>query len=81
MGWRPVHPIALVMSLWSTDEYGDLIEMGIIDPVKVVKCALTNAAGVAGTLLTTEVAICDTPEDEAPQLSRTPKPHRCGGWR
>jgi len=57
-----------------TDEYGDLYEMGIIDPVKVVKCALQNAAGVAGTLLTTEVAICETPEDEAPQPSRTPTP-------
>src|SRR5699024_10025926 len=45
------------------DTYGDVIEMGVIDPAKVVRTALTNAASVAGLLLTTECAIVDEPED------------------
>lgn len=43
--------------------YGDMVEMGIIDPVKVTRCALQNAASIAGLLLTTEVIICPDPED------------------
>jgi chaperonin GroEL len=54
-----------------TNKYVDLIEDGVIDPTKVVKNALLNAAGVASTLLTTEVAIYETIEDE---VSRTPRP-------
>lgn len=46
-----------------TDVYGDMVEMGVIDPAKVVRTALTNAASVAGLLLTTECAIVDEPED------------------
>jgi len=56
-----------------TDEYCDLMKDGVIDPAKVVKSALINAAGVASMLLTTEVAVADIPEDEAPALSRIPK--------
>jgi chaperonin GroEL len=41
----------------ATEEYGDLVEMGIIDPTKVTRLALQSAASVAGLLLTTEVAI------------------------
>jgi len=41
----------------ATDEYGDLMKMGVIDPVKVVRAALQNAASVAGLMLTTECAI------------------------
>lgn len=46
-----------------TDTYGDLVEMGVIDPAKVVRTALTNAASVAGLLLTTECAIVDADDD------------------
>jgi len=46
----------------ATDEYGDLMAMGVIDPTKVVRCALQNAASVAGLLLTTEAMIADKPE-------------------
>jgi len=53
------------------NKYGDLMEMGVIDPVKVVKTTLINAASVAGMLLTTEV-ICS--EDEEMEITRTPKP-------
>jgi chaperonin GroEL len=46
----------------ATERYEDLIEAGVIDPTKVVRSALQNAASVAGLLLTTEVAIADQPE-------------------
>jgi chaperonin GroEL len=45
-----------------TGEYGDLVEMGVIDPTKVVRVALQNAASLSGILLTTEVVITDLPE-------------------
>ena len=48
------------------DEYKDMIEAGIVDPTKVTRTALQNAASVAATLLTTEVAISDLPSDDAP---------------
>jgi chaperonin GroEL len=48
----------------ATDEYGDLVDMGIIDPTKVTRLALQNAVSVAGLLLTTEAAITDKPEKE-----------------
>lgn len=47
-----------------TDTYGDMIEKGIIDPTKVTRSALQNAASVAGTLLTTESIVCDVPEKQ-----------------
>jgi chaperonin GroEL len=46
------------------DTYGDMVTMGIIDPTKVTRMALQNAASVAGLLLTTEAAICDKPEEK-----------------
>ena len=46
----------------ATEEYGDLVEAGIIDPAKVVRVALQNAASVAGLLLTTETAVTEKPE-------------------
>ena len=49
-----------------TDTYGDMIEKGILDPTKVTRSALQNAASVAGTLLTTESIVCDIPEPPAP---------------
>ncbi|MBB6012966.1 chaperonin GroEL [Aquamicrobium lusatiense] len=47
------------------DEYGDLIQLGIVDPVKVVRTALQDAASVAGLLVTTEAMIADAPKKEA----------------
>ena len=46
------------------DEYVDMLKAGIIDPKKVERCALQNAASVAGLLLTTECMICDLPEEK-----------------
>ncbi len=47
-----------------SDEYTDLLKDGVIDPVKVVRCALTNAASVASLMLTTETMIADAPKKE-----------------
>ncbi|RUM95496.1 chaperonin GroEL [Pseudaminobacter arsenicus] len=47
------------------DEYGDLISLGIVDPVKVVRTALQDAASVAGLLVTTEAMIAEAPKKEA----------------
>ncbi len=49
-----------------TDKYVDMIECGILDPTKVTRSALQNAASVASTLLTTEVLVTDIPEPPAP---------------
>jgi chaperonin GroEL len=48
----------------ATDKYGDMIEMGILDPAKVTRTALQNAASVAGLMITTEVMVADAPSDE-----------------
>src|ERR1700756_3516751 len=48
----------------ATGEFGDLIEQGILDPTKVTRLALQNAASVSGLLLTTEVMIAEAPKDE-----------------
>ena len=50
----------------ATGEYGDMVALGIIDPTKVTRLALQNAASVAGLLLTTEAMIADVPKDDAP---------------
>jgi chaperonin GroEL len=50
----------------ATGVYEDLIAAGVIDPVKVTKSALTNAASIAGMLLTTEALVVDKPEQEEP---------------
>lgn len=50
----------------ATGEYEDLIKAGVIDPVKVTRSALANAASIAGMLLTTEVLVVDKPAEEAP---------------
>ncbi len=47
-----------------TDTYGDMLEMGIIDPAKVARSALQNAGSIAGLLLTTEVMVADAPKEE-----------------
>ena len=49
-----------------TEEYGDMIDMGILDPTKVVRTALQNAASIAGLLITTEASVAESPKDETP---------------
>jgi chaperonin GroEL len=48
-----------------TEDYGDMLELGIIDPTKVTRSALQNAASIAGLMLTTEVMIAEAPEPKA----------------
>jgi len=52
----------------ATGEYGDMIAMGILDPTKVTRSALQNAASVAGLLITTEAMIADAPKADAPAM-------------
>jgi len=47
-----------------SEEYGDMVKMGVIDPTKVVRTALSNAASIAGLLLTTDALITDEAEEE-----------------
>ena len=47
-----------------TDEYEDLVQSGVIDPTKVTRTALQNAASIAGLLLTTESVVVERPEKE-----------------
>jgi len=49
-----------------TDQYGDLVEMGVLDPTKVARFALQNAASVAGLMLTTDAMVAELPKDEKP---------------
>ena len=49
----------------ATDEYGDMVAMGILDPTKVTRSALQNAASVAGLMITTEAMVAEIPQDEA----------------
>jgi chaperonin GroEL len=51
-----------------TGEYGDMIALGIVDPVKVVRTALQDAASVASLLITTEAMIAEMPKDAAPAM-------------
>ena len=57
-----------------TEKYTDMIAAGIIDPTKVVRIALQNAASVAGLLLTTEGLVSEIPEEE-----KAPPPMPPGG--
>ncbi len=50
----------------ATGEYGDMVEMGILDPTKVTRSALQNAASVAGLMITTECMVAEEPKEEAP---------------
>lgn len=58
-----------------TEEYTDLLKAGVIDPVKVVRCALENAASVSSLMLTTETMIAEAPKKEEP----APMPGGAGG--
>ncbi|MBI1732413.1 MAG: chaperonin GroEL [Gammaproteobacteria bacterium] len=55
-----------------TGEFGDMIKMGILDPTKVTRFALQNAASVAGLLLTTEVMVAEMPKKEEPHAHMPP---------
>ncbi|MBI5479112.1 MAG: chaperonin GroEL, partial [Deltaproteobacteria bacterium] len=59
-----------------TQVYEDLIDAGVMDPTKVVRTALQNAASVAGLMITTEACIAEKPKKEA---ERAPRPHGGGG--
>jgi chaperonin GroEL len=48
-----------------THTYGDLVAEGVIDPAKVVRCALQDAASVAGLLITTEAMVAELPKKES----------------
>jgi chaperonin GroEL len=51
-----------------TDQYGDMLEMGIIDPAKVTRFALQNAASIAGLMLTTEAMVAEEPKETPPAV-------------
>ena len=55
-----------------TEEYEDLVKAGVIDPTKVVRTALTNAASIASLLLTTEALVSEIPEKEKPAPAHSP---------
>ena len=59
---------------FNTDQYVDMIKAGIIDPAKVTRTALQNAASIAGLLLTTDATVYELPKDEKPV-----DPHAAGG--
>jgi chaperonin GroEL len=48
----------------ATENYGDMVEMGVIDPTKVMRTALQNASSVAGLILTTDAMVAELPKDE-----------------
>ena len=51
-----------------TGEYGDLVEMGVVDPTKVTRFALQNAASVASLMLTTDAMVAELPKDDKPAM-------------
>ena len=53
----------------ATGEYGDLVEAGVVDPTKVTRTALQNAASIAGLILTTDATVAEAPKDEKPAQS------------
>ncbi len=63
----------------ANDTYGDMIEMGILDPTKVTRTALQNAASVASLMLTTECMVAEAPKDEAPAGGGMPDMGGMGG--
>ncbi len=55
-----------------TEEYGDMVQAGIIDPTKVVRCAIQNAASVASLMVTTEALVADIPKKDEPKMPAMP---------
>ena len=62
-----------------TEEYGDMFAFGVIDPAKVVRTALQDAASVAGLLITTEAMVADKPQKDAPAAGGMPDMGGMGG--
>ena len=60
-------------------DYGDMVDFGILDPTKVTRYALQNAASVAGLMITTEAMIADAPSDAAPAGGGMPDMGGMGG--
>src|SRR5206468_4226346 len=56
----------------ATGEYVDLVDAGVVDPTKVTRTALQNAASVAGLLLTTDAAVCELPKEDSPMPGGMP---------
>src|SRR3546814_968312 len=52
----------------ATGEYGDMIEFGILDPTKVTRSALQNAASIAGLMITTEAMVAELPKKDEPAM-------------
>jgi chaperonin GroEL len=50
----------------ATGEYGDLVDMGILDPTKVTRTALQNAASIAALMITTEAMVAEEPKEDSP---------------
>jgi chaperonin GroEL len=57
----------------ATGEYGDLVEAGVVDPTKVTRTALQNAASIAGLILTTDATVAEAPKDEKPASVPAPE--------
>ncbi|MEN0039861.1 MAG: TCP-1/cpn60 chaperonin family protein, partial [Pseudomonadota bacterium] len=60
-------------------DYGDMVSMGIIDPVKVVRHALQDAASIASLLITTEAMVAEAPQKDAPAGGGMPDMGGMGG--
>ena len=65
----------------ATDTYGDLVAQGVIDPVKVTRTALQNAASISSLMLTTEATVHEIPEKTPPSASRPARRRRLLGAR
>ncbi|MDA7440301.1 chaperonin GroEL [Candidatus Pseudothioglobus singularis] len=52
----------------ATEDYGDMLKMGILDPTKVARAALQHAASISGLMITTEAMVTDMPQDSAPAM-------------
>jgi chaperonin GroEL len=57
----------------ATGEYGDLVEAGVVDPTKVTRAALQNAASIAGLILTTDATVAEAPKEEKPASAPAPE--------
>ncbi len=63
----------------ATSEYGDMIEMGILDPTKVTRTALQNAGSIAGLMITTQAMVAEIPQEEAAHAHGAPDMGGMGG--
>ncbi len=63
----------------ATGEYGDLVEMGILDPTKVTRSAIQNAVSVGGLMITTEAMVAEAPKSDEPAMAGAPGMDGMGG--